>query len=466
MRALFLTAAAIVVFITTIFVPWTFYVPILRFEETDHVLLQTEETAPSLNARPYLPETAYVMTTLNSTTSSYYQVIRYHGNEELLKLSRTFMKGQFCKHVLPREWMSEEEEEDDHNESSRILVNVTFGCQDMFEHSGMGTGNFMLTFYALRLMAHTIGHIDVSIHCHDAEQTKKALILPWMTGFFPAVEHVVPLQSRTKPTVEEACTHFNQIALGYQIPAMRYDMRRMALALVGVSDEHIAVRDDSFYTNTPPDGSLMQLSVNHMDEPLYPDTELDDVILHFRCGDLINSDHKSFGFMSFQSFSRHISAQARSIGIVTQPFDDKNGAQMRPLEQTDMNMDRCRLVVTQFVRYLKERFPQARISIRNDVNETIALTVARMIMANQTITAISTFSVVPALATFGSGYIREPDFDNAPNWFLMHPNVSTLVENVILIEEPVLMAANLKSMWGDDGSAVLEWFQNTSGEVR
>ena len=331
----------------------------------------------------------------------------------------------------------------------------------MFKYSAMGTGNFILVFYALRLIAHALGHIDVSIRCSDAEQTKKILVLPWLTGFFPAVKHTVPVANRTKPTVEQACTHANQIALGYKIPAMRYDMRRMALALVGIPDEH-TVRDYSFYTNAPLDGSILQLPVINIQEPFYPNTELDDVILHFRCGDLINSDHRSFGFMSFHSFSRHISSQARSIGIVTQPFNG-NDAQMRPLEQKEINMDRCRRLVTLFVQHLTERFPQARITIRNDANETIALTFARMIMANQTITAISTFSVVPALVTFGSGYIREPDFVKVPTWFLMRPNVSTLVDDVYLIREPVLMATKVKQMWGDDGTAVLEWFQNNSG---
>lgn len=445
-KAPFLLAATIVL-VAVIFLSGTLS-PITLREDTiasntnDNVLHSETFNSSQL---PYLPETAYI---LHPNETTYYQIIQYNDNEGLLRLAHTLMKGQFCNQI--KEWIEEEQ---------TILVNVTFSCQAMFDHSGMGSGNIVLAFYALRMVAHTVGHIHVQIQCSDAEQTQKELLLPWLTGFFPAVEHIVPRDMRNRPTVEEACTHFNRIALGYMIPAMRYDMRRMALALVGVPDQLIAGdKNTSFYTNTPPDGANMRLSVNPQ-EPLYPSTELDEVVLHFRCGDLINSDHKSFGFMSFQSFSRHISPEARSIGIVTQPFDAKD-AQMRPLEQTSMHIDRCRLVVTKFVQHLEEQFSQARIRIRNDVNETIALTVARMIMAKQTITAISTFSVVPALATFGSGYIREPDFDKAPNWFLMHPNVSTLVDNVYLIQEPVLMAAELKKMWGDDGSAALEWFQN------
>jgi hypothetical protein len=473
MRSLFLTAAAIVV-IVTFFLSRTPSVPlILRLPEenstnnstnsiltSDETIHNTSTSSPS--DLPYFPETAFVFlpnetTTSNDAEQNYYQIISFHGNEDMLKLAHTLMKGQFCKHVLPQEWISED------SRTQNILVNVTFSCQDLFDYSGMGTGNFILAFYALRMIAHALGNIEIAWQCPDATETQTALVLPWLTGFFPAVEHVVPLKDRQQPTILEACTHFNQIALGYKIPAMRYDMRRMALALVG---EKVATNADfntSFYSNPPPDGSVMQLPV-HLTKPLYPQTDLDDVVLHFRCGDLIDSDHKSFGFISFHSFSRHVSSEAKSIGIVTQPFDTQD-AQMRPLEQTDLHTDRCRLVVTQFVQYLEERFPQARVRIRNDAKETIALTFARMILAQQIISPISTFSVVPALATFGTGYIREPDFEKAPNWFLLHPNVSTLVDNVHLIQEPVLMAAELKKMWGDDGSAVLDWFQN-AGAVR
>ncbi|GAX12608.1 hypothetical protein FisN_13Lh069 [Fistulifera solaris] len=446
MRVLFVTAAAIVV-ILTVFWSRTTSVPLILHlpdstdtrNSTDSVLTSDETihstSSFSLGTLPYFPETAYVILPNETTTTKtsydaenhYYQIISFHGNEDMLKLAHTLMKGQFCKHVLPQEWMNED------SRTQNILVNVTFRCQDLFDYSGMGTGNFILAFYALRMIAHAVGNIEIS----------------W--------------QYRQQPTIQEACTHFNQIALGYKIPAMRYDMRRMALALLG---EDVVTMDDinsSFYYNAPPDGSVMQLPV-HFAKPLYPHIELDDVVLHFRCGDLINSDHKSFGFISFHSFSQHVSSEARSIGIVTQPFDTQD-AQMRPLEQTDLHTDRCRLVVTQFVHHLEERFPQARVSIRNDAKETIALTFARMILAQQIVSPISTFSVVPALATFGTGYIREPDFEKAPNWFLLHPNVSTLVDNVYLIQEPVLMAAELKKMWGDNGSAVLDWFQN-EGAVR
>jgi hypothetical protein len=86
-----------------------------------------------------------------------------------------------------------------------------------------------------------------------------------------------------------------------------------------------------------------------------------------------------------------------------------------------------------------------------------------MIMAKQTISPISSFSVFPALATFGKGYIRRPDYRKAPNLWLKSPPVDELFDNIELIEEPNrLMAAEVKGLrnlpGGNDN--VFKWFQN------
>lgn len=398
---------------------------------------------------PFLSPSATVLPWL-SNIESYDQIIEYSSVDEVQRLAHDLMTGKFCKEIFPNVL-------EDHQ--PRRLINVTVSCGDLFERSGMGTGNLVAALYALRLAAHAVGHTDVNVYCPDAYRFQAELVIPWLTGEFPAVRHSVTATNRTKPSINEACTHFNKIALGYKIPSMRFELRRMAIALVGVRDsDHPSMQFwNTLMTMTDtesPDGSVMGLSLTNVS--LYPYTELDDAVLHFRCGDLIASNHPSFGFMKFRSFSRHIASNVQSIGIVTQPFQI-NG-QQRPAERVQMKLDRCRLVVTEFVGHLRKYFPRARITIRNDESETIALTYARMVMANQTISAISSFSVMPTLATFGFGYIRKPDFGKAPNRFLLHPNIEELVDNVKLIEEPRLMAAEVNKMWGVNGTDVLNWF--------
>jgi hypothetical protein len=127
----------------------------------------------------------------------------------------------------------------------------------------------------------------------------------------------------------------------------------------------------------------MQLSVPARGEPpLIPGVVLDDVVLHFRGGDLFNSNHPGFGFMKFSAFSKQISPDTKSIGIVTQPFD--TSGQYRKGDATVEKRERHRIVVMALVDFLGEKFPQARVTIHNGRSETIALAYARMVMANQT----------------------------------------------------------------------------------
>lgn len=284
-------------------------------------------------------------------------------------------------------------------------------------------------------------------------------------GFFEKKVHSLPATKRANPTVEEACRNFYITPVGFELENMRFELRRMAIALVGIpnKDHSSATFADKYLwgDNMQPrrTGSQMQIPApKRGDPPLFPDIELDDAVLHFRCGDLINSDHPRYGFMKFSGYSKHISPAARTIGIVTQPFDGVG--QQRGRDDDQSTGDRCRLVVALFVKHLQERFPGAKIRIHNDRNETIPLTFARMIMANQTVISISKFGGFAGVATFGTAYIRKPDFHEAPNLWLLYPRIESITENVFLIEEPRLMASQCKDMWGKTGVAVLEWFMN------
>jgi hypothetical protein len=151
---------------------------------------------------------------------------------------------------------------------------------------------------------------------------------------------------------------------------------------------------------------------------LLKDVELDDVAIHFRCGDLMQSLHVHYGFMKFSSFANRIQNTTApfSIGIITQPFapaanttNDTNTVKVhRPADHGDGVDHLCYVTVHAFVNYLQARFPQARIRIRNGPDETIALAYARLVVANQAFLPISTFSVFPTLASMGRGYLRYP----------------------------------------------------------
>jgi hypothetical protein len=199
-------------------------------------------------------------------------------------------------------------------------------------------------------------------------------------------------------------------------------------------------------------------------------TSLDDAVIHFRCGDLMDSRHGEFDFLTFKGYTRYVSPEARTIGILTQPFAFSNvtasgvsstNAQVRLYDVAGPTADRCRIVVTALVEYIQKRHPTARITVRNSPNETIASTFARMIMANQTIAGTSSsFGLLPTLATFGTGYYSAPkrnEVSPLSQWLLFE-----LVDNVVVVENNKrAMVGAIQKLWETEGAkGVLKWFNS------
>jgi hypothetical protein len=434
------------------------------------------------------PETAIATATT--------KVIEWRGVKDMKSfMIRSWRGNKFCETMQRRKKT--------HGRPTHL--NITFGCQDVFSNIGSGAGKFLSAFYGVRLAASVLGDVSVQMTCPDAVKEQTSLILPWLMGSFPfrgGASHVVADQRDVvmtssggirgsgseseggshisknasnrfqMPTIKEACGRYALCPIGRMLPDIRYELRRMAVALVGVPHEnHPAAAFADRYLWNPKDSNddndlafsdnTMQLSVPDRGEPpLIPGVVLDDVVLHFRGGDLFDSDHPGYGFMKFSAFSKCIPPNTKSIGIVTQPFDD--GAQHRKGDASSEKRQRHRVVVMALVDFLQDKFPQARVTIHNGHTETIALAYARMIMANQTIGGITSFGAFPTIASFGTGYIRKP-FDKGPNQFLMNPPIDQLADNIILMEEPnLLMARTVQIMFQDPTGQdlLLEWFKN------
>lgn len=179
----------------------------------------------------------------------------------------------------------------------------------------------------------------------------------------------------------------------------------------------------------------------------------------------MSSSHPRFGFVKYDAFASRISTSATSIGIVTQPFDET--AQNRAWDSSVEKRRRCKTVVLDFHHYLETKFPRARIRIHNCVNETIALTYARMVMANQSIAGISTFGVFSSIASFGTGYIRMPDNRSATNQWLLNPPLDMLAppnDLILMIEPNIVMVQQVQQLWEETGGEekILSWFRNSS----
>jgi hypothetical protein len=141
--------------------------------------------------------------------------------------------------------------------------------------------------------------------------------------------------------------------------------------------------------------------------------------------------------------------------------------QERSLDTSDQTIARrCRTLVYAFQDYLQDKFPQAKVHIRNDRSETIALAYARMVMAKQVVGSMSTFSIYPIIGTFGTGYYLRPKINDPSYWAAnsIYP-VSKIwdLRTVIFDETTKLLGAQTKNLWdtyGDD--VVLQWLRTGS----
>jgi hypothetical protein len=263
------------------------------------------------------------------------------------------------------------------------------------------------------------------------------------------------------------------------------------------------IRNQQLQVPTPLKVQVQEQQQQQDNEQPSNDFMVDDVVIHFRCGDVMTTDHPGFGFLKFDSYAQFIPETVTSIGIITQPYvkDNENDPNIiynttRQTRVMDKGLSfisqRCQYVVNEFVLYLQERFTKSTISVQdnennnkkplrirvwNDENETITIAFARMILANVTIVGSSSFGTLAATATFGTAYIVR----DGMNYWIEQPNITELLPNVNLFDSPLLTGKMVKQFWdyntttttingnndisndnGIGGTLVVEWMRNES----
>jgi hypothetical protein len=84
-----------------------------------------------------------------------------------------------------------------------------------------------------------------------------------------------------------------------------------------------------------------------------------------------------------------------------------------------------------------------------------------MVMANQTIGAMSTFSVFPILATFGTGYFMKPKHGSPNSWLRQFVKGCGKPNMFLFAEKNVMVGSQTQELWVSSGEeAVLEWFRS------
>jgi len=337
------------------------------------------------------------------------------------------------------------------------LFNLTLDCT-IRRPEGRGTGNWVTALYAVRMAVH-LAKVDYQFQC-DAndllDKRHRHEILRWFEGHHPAPPVTIDKDGKAKkilwpydedhgtlPTEAQVCTFdYAELRIDRMQRAIQSDLRRMAVALVGpppLPNHH------NVYVPPPPPPPK--------EIALFPNITLDDVAIHFRCGDVMGGvprpDYGVLHFSAYPKWIRHNGIaphEVRRIGIVSQPFDkDRN----RPGGDSHKTED-CRRATYLLVAYLQKHYPRAHISIHNGPNETLPLAFARLVMAKQTFSSLSTFGIFPVIGTFGEGYYQRGCATVNP--FASHlklPNVHEMTERFITSQKIKLLGVE----------AALEWLQ-------
>jgi hypothetical protein len=340
------------------------------------------------------------------------------------------------------------------------ILRLQINCTEISHSEAYGQGNWVTAFYAVRLATSYFG-IDLDFQClvvvppsssqsqspehsnnNDKQQNylddlKHNLLLPWLTGYYPAHSSQIPgITLHEEAEEEEVCTNrYDRIRIDKMAVEMKHDIQRMAEQIPLLSEDH---DDDDEY-----DGH-------------------DDVVIHFRCGDILGGQLRNdFGMIPFRTYTKYINHNETStIGIVTQPFEtDRN-------RQIDRGrIQHCRRVVERLVEYLQENMIPAAatgttttIRIHNGLNETIPMAYARIVEAKQqAFTTLSSFGIFPVIATKGDGYFQRGN-DGVNPW-TTYLRVDNNFSNLHEMNATVLSAKAMYYVLETYGlDPLLDWF--------
>lgn len=359
-----------------------------------------------------------------------------------------------------------------------MVLQLDLDCTDILRTSAHGTGNWVQMIFMLRLAAAANASpiaqpdakrtVDLLFSCSERKIDGTEQVLPWLMGFFNATKEAeaLSIEWSADQLLDIDCPEraWGNIPVSLMVSHLRKDLRRMAVALVGAPSDDPNHPAHEFGKNirADPEGALYQLG--YPSKSLFSNIDLDETAVHFRCGDIMASSHAQFRFLSFEAYARRIDPSTRSIGIITQPFRDSNSTQSRRVDQADVfRASVCKEVVLAFRKYLQDRFPQSRVSIRNGKGETVALAYARLIMATKGSFAApdSSFSVFPVLASFGQGYHIYPtklkDSHTLVNqWLLASGRLNNDKQVIFMNETNILHAPETLEM---KAAHIVSWFK-------
>jgi hypothetical protein len=249
----------------------------------------------------------------------------------------------------------------------RVLVNLTLDCSELARDPEFGTGSWLLAFYMARI---AVGHFKqiLQFQCSDSSPNYASEIYPWLQGCYPydSNRRWFRQYDVCVKTPDRANVHIG-----------RHDIQTNMRHLVEVGTGYLDER--------PPRSHAINTTL------FGNDIVLDQVALHFPCGNILgNQKYSEYGYVGFSQYVSRIPNDTQTIGIVTATSNPylKNGA--------------CQRLIKLLEGYLKQHFPLAQVTVHAD--EPIPLAYIRLAVADVTIVGLTHFGAYPLLAGYGMNY--------------------------------------------------------------
>jgi hypothetical protein len=280
---------------------------------------------------------------------------------------------ELCTELLERSKDTEEG-----HEPWRAFGGLLWTCSDCGQEGSTELGNHLSRWYVTRAIASAAG-VTIQLDCRSP-----------VTDLIPQYLHPTQtvLDDRASFSWKQAC---QSDLIWYP-----HESHRNGL-------EHVV--------------SAIRLDLSNMTQGILSKTpwlldDLDEAVVHLRTGDIGRLNVSKYGLVPFHVYTNLIPDNTRTIGLVTAPYrQNRPGAGYGDAELSE--------AVTEAARdYIQRKFPDARVSIRNDdVSETMAITYVRMVAAKWLFCGSSTFCLFPALATSGESYIlQSPLYGGYRSW--------------------------------------------------
>mmetsp|Transcript_10521 Transcript_10521/g.21648 ORF Transcript_10521/g.21648 Transcript_10521/m.21648 type:complete len:524 (-) Transcript_10521:136-1707(-) len=351
-------------------------------------------------------------------------------------------------------------------ELPRPILNLTINkCESW---GGYGQGNFVFGVYIVR-MAAALHKMDLIFDCKGRSEpyNYNHFLMPWFMGSWAAPQNLTDyFFPSTIPKQSEVCQKsLPLIRLDKMAKHIQQDVRSLAETLIGHQKAipHSTIETGSKY----PSQNFLMTSLSQ--QPLLKNVTLDDVIIHFRCGDVMGGTGRmDYGMLKFTPYHRDISSDIQTIGILTQPFSAKS---LRTKDRK--RATHCKIATYLLVDYLHSVLPHSvNITIRNNPRtETLPLAYARLAMAKQSFVSLSTFGMLPIIANIGESYVQT----GIPSINHFNVHLPEIIPNMQLWNETILPTGDIsRSLSVNDTrhnigiglKGVLEWFVNDDMKIQ